>query len=247
VAAACADGIGQEDGLLVKLASAIAAPIPHAYFPRLARHFGPADNMVALMVAPHALPGLLTFLRGFGRGEIVWRSDQPGSGASPGVLYEYSWNHTTLRALKVDPAITYLQVGFGYPDNHDRIAAVCARFEGEILMHLEAFRRKGKTMLAGLPLLRFTGEARLEDVSRALADMGCGVYSPHRFTIEEGGGNTLEPVKLAFKRQADPKGLMNPGKMLTWHEPGWRYAGMYDHGGIARAPTSPRSEPVDGV
>ena len=27
--------------------------------------------------------------------------------------YELTWNHTTLRALRVDPAITYLQVRYG--------------------------------------------------------------------------------------------------------------------------------------
>ena len=31
-------------------------------------------------------------------------------------IYELAWNHTTLRAIKVDPAMTYLQVGYG-PDD----------------------------------------------------------------------------------------------------------------------------------
>jgi hypothetical protein len=65
---------------------------------------------------------------------------------------------------------------------------------------------------------------------------GIGVYSPHRFTIEEGGGNSLPPEQLAFKHSADPRGLMNPGKMLSWHAPGWDYARMYDHGGRVRPP-----------
>jgi hypothetical protein len=91
-------------------------------------------------------------------------------------------------------------------------------------------------MLAGLPLLRFTTEERLEEICAELQMMGCGVYSPHRFTIEEGGGNALPPEQLAFKLEADPKGLLNPGKMLTWHEPDWTYQRMFDHGGRA-APT----------
>jgi hypothetical protein len=26
-------------------------------------------------------------------------------------------------------------------------------------------------------------------------------------------------VQLAFKRETDPKGLLNPGKMLAWEQP----------------------------
>lgn len=230
-----ADEAVQNDGLWIKLASAIAAPIPELYFPRLAGLVGQGRSMVALMLAPESLPALPALLHGIGGCEIVYRSDDPAA-PDPGPIYEYGWNHTTLRALKVDPAITYMQIGFGWPDHHDRIARACARFPGELLMHVEGFRSRGTAKLAGLPLLRFTSEARLDAIGRELEDMGIGVFSPHRFTIEEGSGNTLPPAQLAFKRQADPKGLMNPGKMLSWHEPDWDYGRMYDHGGAARAP-----------
>ena len=30
-------------------------------------------------------------------------------------IYELGWNHTTLRALKIDPAITYLQTLYPFP------------------------------------------------------------------------------------------------------------------------------------
>jgi FAD/FMN-containing dehydrogenase len=233
-AARLAEEAVAQDGLWIKLASVIAAPIPEAFFPRLAARIGAGRNMLGLMVAPQSMPAVEALLDRQGVAAIAYRSDRDGD--DPGPLFEYAWNHTTLRALLVDPAITYLQVGFGWPGNHERIAAVRARFPDEILMHLEGFRRRGQAMLAGLPLLRFTTESRLEEICAALQAMGCGVYSPHRFTIEEGGGNTLPPSQLAFKRQADPKGLLNPGKMLTWHEPGWTYERMFDHGGRAAAP-----------
>ncbi len=28
-----------------------------------------------------------------------------------------------------------------------------------------------------------------------------------------------DEVQLAFKREADPKGLLNPGKMIAWENP----------------------------
>ena len=229
-AARFAETVVASDGLWIKLASVMDAPIPEAFFPRLADRIGAGRSMVALMVAPESLPGLDLLLERCPGARLGYRSDRDGD--SPGPLFEYGWNHTTLRALRVDPAITYLQVGFGWPDNHARIAAVRDRFGDEILMHLEGFRRQGQAMLAGLPLVRFTTEARLEAICAELSEMGCGVYSPHRFTIEEGSGNTLPPEQLDFKRSADPAGLMNPGKMLSWSQRNWDYRRMYDHGGL---------------
>lgn len=233
-AALFAEDVVASDGLWIKLASVIDAPIPEAFFARLAGRIGAGNSMVSLMIAPESVTSLDILLETYDDARIAYRSDRDSE--NPGPLYEYGWNHTTLRALKVDPSITYLQVGFGWPGNHDQIAAVRARFKGEILMHLEGFRRQGQTMLAGLPLLRFTDEARLDEVCTQLQDMGCGVYSPHRFTIEEGGGNALPSEQLSFKKSHDPKGLMNPGKMLSWHAPNWNYAQMYDHGGRVKLP-----------
>jgi FAD/FMN-containing dehydrogenase len=230
-AARIAEEVVASDGLWIKLASVIAAPIPEAFFPRLAERIGAGNSMLGLMVAPQSMPGVEALIARVGGAVIAYRSDRDGE--DPGPLYEYGWNHTTLRALLVDPKITYLQVGFGWPGNHERIAAARARFPDEILMHLEGFRRRGQPMLAGLPLLRYSTEERLEEICAELQAIGCGVYSPHRFTIEEGSGNTLPPEQLAFKREADPKGLLNPGKMLSWHEPAWRYDRMFDHGGRA--------------
>ena len=30
-----------------------------------------------------------------------------------------------------------------------------------------------------------------------------------------------DPAQLEFKRQTDPKGLLNPGKMIAWTHPDW--------------------------
>jgi len=31
-------------------------------------------------------------------------------------------------------------------------------------------------------------------------------------------------VQLAFKREADPKGLLNPGKMIAWEDPDFDFS-----------------------
>ena len=39
----------------------------------------------------------------------------------------------------------------------------------------------------------------------------------------EGGRQTVDDRQLAFKREADPKGLLNPGKMIAWDDPDYDF------------------------
>jgi hypothetical protein len=45
----------------------------------------------------------------------------------------------------------------------------------------------------------------------------------------------VDDVQLQFKREADPKGLLNPGKMIAWDDPDWRYERMYAWPGLRPA------------
>jgi hypothetical protein len=68
-------------------------------------------------------------------------------------------------------------------------------------------------------LVRFTTEERLDEITAIHEDMGAPIFNPHRYTLEEGGMKQTDEVQLAFKREADPKGLLNPGKMIAWEDP----------------------------
>ena len=163
---------------------------------------------------------------------LIYRSDAHDWPRDPGPVFEYGWNHTTLRALKVDPSITYLQVRYGSPDHLARVESVRAAFGAEVMQHLEAMKENGRTVFAGLSLVRFTTEARLDEIVRIHEDLGCMIFNPHRYTLEEGGRQTVDARQLAFKREADPKGLLNPGKMIAWDAPGFDYSGVYAYKGL---------------
>ena len=228
--------LGNEDGILKKLVTLFEAPIAHSYFQRVAPHVGPGQHLLGLMVAPHAMDGFLTFLARRPLARILYRSDETHWPREPGPVFEYGWNHTTLRALKVDPAMTYLQVRFAGPDLLDKIAALRAALSPEVLHHLEVMQEGGATMMAGLSLVRFTTEARLDEIVRQHEAAGCMVFNPHRYTLEEGGRQSVDARQLAFKREADPMGLLNPGKMIAWDDPNWAYDGIYAYPKLQRAP-----------
>jgi hypothetical protein len=54
--------------------------------------------------------------------------------------------------------------------------------------------------------------------------MGAPIFNPHRYTLEEGGMKQTDAVQLAFKREADPLGLLNPGKMIAWEDPSFDFS-----------------------
>jgi hypothetical protein len=226
--------LGHEDGILKKLISAYEAPCAQDYFPRVAPHVVAGDQLVGLMIAPQSMDGFLTFTARYPAAKVIFRSDTTHWPKEPGPVFEYGWNHTTLRALKVDPSITYLQVLYD-GDYGAKVAAIRAAFPGELIQHLEGMRVGGRMAFAGLTLVRFSTPERLDEIVRQHEAMGCFVFNPHRYTLEEGGRQSADAAQLAFKRQADPKGILNPGKMIAWDDPDWGYERMYQWPGLQAA------------
>ncbi|MEM8655046.1 MAG: FAD-binding oxidoreductase [Pseudomonadota bacterium] len=226
-AASFAEELANEDGILIKLATVFEAPTAKDYFQRVAPHVGDDDHLIALMVAPHSMDGFETFLGRRPDCTLIYRSDDHDWDRSPGMVFEYGWNHTTLRALKVDPSITYLQVRYGFPEHLPLIEKMRDALSPEVLQHLEVMRENGKVMFAGLSLVKFTSEERLDEIVKMHEDAGALIFNPHRYTLEEGGRQTVDDRQLKFKQEADPKGLLNPGKMIAWDDPDFDFAEMY--------------------
>ena len=224
----CADELANENGILLKIASVYEAPTAKAYFQRVAPYVDKEDHLVGLMVAPHSMEAFLTWLNRNSDLKLLYRSDDHNWARSPGLVFEYGWNHTTLRAIKIDPNITYLQVRYGFPDHQKLVNEMRKAFPGELIQHLEAIRMDdGKVGFAGLTLVKFTTEKRLDEIVEAHEAAGAMIFNPHRYTLEEGGRQHTDLRQLDFKKEADPKGLLNPGKMISWDVPDWDYSKMY--------------------
>lgn len=225
-AAIFADQVARSDGILTKEVGVVAAPAGHAYFLRHQRFIGREQSVVLLMVAPFAVAALASLVDR-SRGSVLYRSDRASAADREQLppVCELSWNHTTLRALRVEPAMTYLQSLYPYPNHLSKVAAVADAFGDEVTTHLEFVRFDGVITCFGLPLVRFTTEERLDEIVKIHEDMGCPVFNPHRYTLEEGGMKQSDGVQLAFKKEADPSGLLNPGKMVAWEDPDFDLSG----------------------
>ncbi|MDH3660294.1 MAG: FAD-binding oxidoreductase [Alphaproteobacteria bacterium] len=213
-----ADALAREDGILKKLITPLAAPIGERYFRPLKSRIPEGQSLVLLMIAEIAMTDFRDFL-GDWPGTILLERAAADPKRKSLPIFELSWNHTTLHALKIDPAITYLQVLYPPGEHLERVQHMHETFGEEVLSHLEFVRFGGEVACFGLPIVKFTGEQRLDEIIRYHEDHGCPVFNPHAYTLEEGGMKAIDRTQLAFKRDADPQGLLNPGKMLAFDNP----------------------------
>ncbi len=78
------------------------------------------------------------------------RSSGPTPSRALPPLFEYTWNHTTLQALKVDKTVTYLQTLFPLGANVEALIASHEMFGEEVMAHAEFQRRQGRTNCSSL-------------------------------------------------------------------------------------------------
>lgn len=208
---------GAQEDILCRMISVFEPGIAERYFLRHRAFLTEGEGLVGLYVSRQTLPALGAFAEAQGA-EVRFRDGQTETRVPP--LYELGWNHTTLRAMKVDPEITYLQMMFG-EDPVAEAQRFKARFGDEMRLHFELTRIMGKVRAVAMPLVKYQGEARLEELVTLLEADGFTVFNPHRVTLEEGGMKAPDLDQLEFKRETDPKGLLNPGKMIAWEDPDW--------------------------
>jgi FAD/FMN-containing dehydrogenase len=213
-AARCGHALALADGIVKKLSTPIAWPIP-AYF-KTARDSCPEGQAILIaMVADSSFADLATLVAAHG-GTITFSAPLDESpGARP--LYEFTWNHTTLHALKIDKDITYLQSLFPPERTLELVAEIGALFPDELLPHLEFIRYAGRPTAAGLHLIRYRSPERLGEIFAMHEKRGVMIADPHVFTLEDGTRHKkADADQLGFKHEVDPFGLMNPGKMRSF-------------------------------
>ena len=209
-ALAAAEGIAKKevgvfDAAIPPMLKRIAPLVPAGHAMAIVMVAEAQAAVLAEMVAAHG--GTVVYERGAAEAEAAAFE---GKGAMP-PLYEYTWNHTTLHALKVEPTITYLQIRF--PEGArggGSVEAMEREFAGELLLHLEFQRRGGRVFVSSLPILRYRSEARLMQVIQRVEEIGGAVSNPHTYVLDNAGWKRTDAPQPEFKTLADPHGLMNP-------------------------------------
>jgi len=129
-------------------------------------------------------------------------------------LTDFTWNHTTLWAMKADPGWTYLQSAFN-PEPDAALAQIAElhEFHGDkVAFHHEYIARGGQIQLAALDLIYYQTKDEIYAAIAKREAMGIQVADPHTYFLDADPRWGGAPV-LAARAKYDPKSLLNPGKL----------------------------------
>ena len=206
--------IAQDDTWIKRLVTTFEWPIPSAFTP-IKSLIRAGRACIFFMVAASQLEELQASATAAG-GETTLAAPYTGLRTQP-LLSDYTWNHTTLWAIKQDAVYTYLQCGFSPTNAREQFALLKRKFGDEILFHIEFMKNFSSLVIPGaIPLVRFTTEARLNEMIDYCRSIDVSVANPHSNNVEGGGRYRADNLQLLAKYKYDPLGLLNPGKMITF-------------------------------
>ncbi len=203
------EALGKTSSIAKRLVSPMEWPLP-SFFKPLAKVLEPDSSLVFAEVADGMLEQSGTLAASFG-GRVGHVIEAAMYRKTMG-LSDFTWNHTTLWALKADPAWTYLQAGFATDRYLQQVEALKAKYGEEVLFHFEWVLNGGRLTPNALPVVRFTTEERLYEIIAEFRAGGVEIYDPHTWMLDNGGRGAVAAMQLR-KAANDPLGLLNPGKL----------------------------------
>jgi len=208
--------VAEGDQWTKRLATVFEWPIP-SFFSPVKQVVREGKSLALIMIATEQADALKSAAEAAG-GEITFVGEFIGPRTQP-LLSDYTWNHTTLWAMKADPAFTYLQCGFSHVNCEEQFVLLRARYGEEILFHIEFMKNGEGVIIPGaIPIVRFTTEERLNEMIAYCRSIGVFVANPHVNSLEDGGRFRADNIQLLAKQKYDPRGLLNPGKMVSFRK-----------------------------
>ncbi len=210
------ESIATDPTWIKRLATVFEWPIP-SYFTPIKQVVRDGKSLALIMIASAQVDELRSAASEAG-GEVTFCGAYDGPRTQP-LLSDYTWNHTTLWAMKADPVFTYLQCGFSPTEARKQFGLLRERYGAEILFHIEFMKNgEGVVIPGAIPLVRFTNEERLIDLIAYCRSVGVFVANPHVNHLEDAGRFRTDNIQLRAKERYDPHGLMNPGKMISFRK-----------------------------
>ncbi|WP_436374842.1 FAD-binding oxidoreductase [Cytobacillus sp. BC1816] len=185
-------------------------PIP-SYFQPLQKVIEPDKHIVILEVEDQHFE-LVKTLAVEHDGAITY--EIPSSNYQKGIrLSDFTWNHTTLWALKANEKMTYLQGSFTLDRYLEQIKLIKEKYKDEFYNHFDWMRSKGELIPQQIPLIRYSTKEQLYEMIAFCESIGVKIFDPHTNLLEEGGWEAYIDSVVQKKKENDPFGLLNPGKI----------------------------------
>jgi FAD/FMN-containing dehydrogenase len=194
-----------------RLVSVVESPIP-TFFRPLKKVIQEANEHLVLLEIAEEDHGRVLQFAAENNGKSIQTIEADFYRKGIGIS-DFTWNHTTLWALKADKSWTYLQNFFSLENGLEQIGQIKERFGDEVLIHLEWLRDRGKLIPAGLPLVSFQSKERLYEIIDYFNEIGASVNDPHTYLLGAGGWNLQLQSIADKKKENDPYALLNQEKL----------------------------------
>ncbi|MGY0501425.1 FAD-binding oxidoreductase [Nocardia sp. FBN12] len=208
-AARFAVDISRSDGILTKVVSPQAHPLPQ-YFPELAGLIPGGESMVLLMAAVQSVPNVEDLVQDNG-GRIRYRCLE-GKGSYGAPLYEFTWGHSMLRYQRHNDKLTGLMALFPQRDLYESIVGIHREFAELGPLHVEMKRIDGGLSCQGSPVFAFESQEHLAATTERLQRAGLFIANSHTPVLGAGGMKPWGAKEAAAKREFDPYALLAQGK-----------------------------------
>ena len=163
-------------------------------------------------------------------GELTYRAGTEAYHAGKFCLSDFTWNHTTLWAMRKDEGWTYLQSNLStdVEEALEQMEALRAYHgQGGVAFHLEIGRQapgtpEERTFISALDLIYLQDGPAIEAAIAERERLGVSVANPHTYFLDADprwSGQTVLDARALY----NPAGLLNPGKLsqaVTATEPG---------------------------
>ncbi|MGG1519592.1 FAD-binding oxidoreductase [Paenibacillus oryzisoli] len=202
--------LARDERIPKRLVAPMEWPIP-SYFIPFAKVIQEGQAAVMLEFAEETLALVEEHAQAFG-GHLAHIIGAKNYRKTIGVS-DFTWNHTTLWAMKTDETMTYLQAGFQIDRYLEQIALLKAEYGDELFLHVEWVRSGGTVTPTALPVVKFTTEERLYEIIGFCESIGVRIFDPHTWVLDQGGRGEVGSMERK-KRVNDPRGLLNPGKII---------------------------------
>ncbi len=205
-----------------RVAAAQEGVIAQAFTP-LRRLIEDGDSIVLMIIDAEDIERCREAVRVFGGRYQPWKG--AGAAGRPTLAYMV-YGHRMLWVKKIAPDGAFLHCYFDPDRVLEQLSAVKERFGESVLVELKYIRSRWLRSLRGIagdgvlpaPVLTLVpgNPEQLAQVMAACDEIGITYQNPHTFSLEETGLFPHPEELLAFKHVADPKGLLNPGKLASF-------------------------------
>ncbi len=209
--------LGHRDDLHRKLVCTAAAGfVP--YFAKLETWIKPGRDIMLSLVDHQHINAFEALVEDYDGSLDLCQDEQQMAEKKLPDVFEFAFNHTTLRVLKVDPSVTYLQCRLPTPIDPNLVDALKHELGCEAMMHHEFVRIGGELTALDLPVVFYKNDKRLYEIIDIYRKHGCGVSDPHTYFLDDSSLKSANFDHLILKKHMDPHGLLNPGKSKAWEK-----------------------------